>query len=54
MMVPAGIKDELVYDGLWNNAKYWSKFGEMLDLGLPLEDSHQMAKEYVVLSMMYE
>ncbi|KAF4728314.1 hypothetical protein FOZ62_020949 [Perkinsus olseni] len=47
MMVPAGIKDELVYDGLWNNAKYWSKFGEMLDLGLPLEDSHQMAKEYI-------
>lgn len=74
LMIPAGIKDELVYAGsndgvdynntnsrgtgegralimmmlgLWNNAKYWSKFGEMLDIGLPVEDSHQMAKEYV-------
>ncbi|KAF4659525.1 hypothetical protein FOL47_007533, partial [Perkinsus chesapeaki] len=32
---------------LWNNSKYWSKFGEMLDIGLPVEDSHEMAKEYM-------
>ncbi|EER10174.1 hypothetical protein Pmar_PMAR028542 [Perkinsus marinus ATCC 50983] len=46
-MVSNTIKDDLINRGLWNNAKYWSKFGEMLDIGLPVEDSYQMAKEYM-------